>query len=73
MARVDGLAIHYETKGSRAPALCLVHGTGGSAGVWQRQVEGVADLVRVVALSRASSTRSRYRQGTEALRSWRAR
>jgi pimeloyl-ACP methyl ester carboxylesterase len=48
--RVDGLEIQYETAGSRSPAVCLVHGTGGSAGVWRRQLEGLGDLVRVIAL-----------------------
>jgi pimeloyl-ACP methyl ester carboxylesterase len=48
--RVDGLEIQYETAGSRSPAVCLVHGTGGSAGVWRRQLEGLADLARVIAL-----------------------
>jgi pimeloyl-ACP methyl ester carboxylesterase len=48
--RVDGLEIQYETAGTRSPAVCLVHGTGGSAGVWRRQLEGLADLVRVIAV-----------------------
>jgi pimeloyl-ACP methyl ester carboxylesterase len=48
--RVDGLEIQYETAGSRSPAVCLVHGTGGTAGVWRRQLEGLADVARVIAL-----------------------
>ncbi len=47
---VRGLAVHYESSGSGAPALCLVHGAGGSAEVWRPQLDGLASTARVVAL-----------------------
>jgi len=56
--RVDGLDIHFETTGSQSPAVCLVHGTGGSAGVWTRQLDGLADLARVIALDLPGHGRS---------------
>jgi pimeloyl-ACP methyl ester carboxylesterase len=51
MARVqvNGIDVHYETAGAGAPCVCLVHGTGGTGGVWGRQLEGLADIARVVA------------------------
>jgi pimeloyl-ACP methyl ester carboxylesterase len=46
----DGRAIHYVETGAGPPALVLVHGAGGSAGTWVRQLEDLADVARVVAL-----------------------
>jgi pimeloyl-ACP methyl ester carboxylesterase len=47
--KVDGIDVQYETAGAGAPCVCLVHGTGGTGGVWARQLEGLADVARVVA------------------------
>lgn len=42
--------IHHEKAGTRGLMICFVHGSGGSQGVWVRQMEGLADVARVVAL-----------------------
>ena len=42
--------IHYETTGGGDTTVCLVHGSGGTHGVWIRQMEGLADLARVIAI-----------------------
>lgn len=47
---VDGIPIHYVLTGGGPPTLCLIHGAGGSAGVWIRQLEGLADCARVIAI-----------------------
>lgn len=47
---VSGIPIHYAVTGSGARTLCLIHGAGGSALAWIRQLEELADVVRVVAL-----------------------
>jgi pimeloyl-ACP methyl ester carboxylesterase len=47
---VNGIPIHYALTGSGPRTLCLVHGSGGSALAWIRQLEGLADAARVVAL-----------------------
>src|SRR2546421_333055 len=47
---VNGLRIAYATAGAGSPAVCLVHGTGGSSEAWMRQLEGLADLGHIVAL-----------------------
>lgn len=47
---LDGLSLHYTLTGGGPPTLCLVHGSGGSGLVWIRQLEGLADVARVVAL-----------------------
>lgn len=47
--QVEGSDVHYETSGAGAPCVCLIHGTGGTGGVWMRQLEGLADVARVVA------------------------
>ena len=47
---VDGVGIHYVQTGSGAATLCLVHGAGGNTLSWIRQLEGLADAARVVAL-----------------------
>jgi pimeloyl-ACP methyl ester carboxylesterase len=47
--RLDGIDVGYETTGGGEPAVCLVHGTGGTGGVWARQLEGLADVARLVA------------------------
>jgi pimeloyl-ACP methyl ester carboxylesterase len=51
MARiqVDGVDVHYETAGRGTSCVCLVHGTGGTGGVWAPQLEGLAPVARVVA------------------------
>ena len=46
---VDGIPIHYELAGGDEPTVCLVHGSGGSSAVWIRQLEGLADVARVIA------------------------
>src|SRR5919204_1514178 len=48
--RAAGMAIHYEAVGTGPPALCLVHGSGGTGAVWTRQMEALADVARIVAL-----------------------
>src|SRR2546426_9859290 len=45
----NGVRVHYESAGAGAPVVCLVHGTGGTGGVWTRQLEGLADVAHVVA------------------------
>jgi pimeloyl-ACP methyl ester carboxylesterase len=47
---VNDLRIAYATAGAGSPAVCLVHGTGGSSEVWMRQLEGLADLGHILAL-----------------------
>ena len=47
---VDGIPIHYEATGGGEPTVVLVHGSGGSSAVWMRQLEGLADIARIVAL-----------------------
>jgi 3-oxoadipate enol-lactonase len=42
--------VHYAVTGRGETTICLVHGSGGTHGVWIRQMEGLADLVRVVAM-----------------------
>jgi pimeloyl-ACP methyl ester carboxylesterase len=49
-ALAGGILIHYEVTGRGPTRLCLVHGAGGNAGVWIRQLEDLADLVQVIAL-----------------------
>ena len=47
---VSGIPLHYDLTGG-GPRTCLfVHGAGGSASVWIRQLEGLADAARVLAL-----------------------
>jgi len=55
---VDGLQIAYATAGAGSPAVCLVHGTGGSRHVWTHQLEGLADLGHIVALDLPGHGRS---------------
>lgn len=45
-----GREIHYVETGGGERALVLVHGAGGSRGTWIRQLEGLADVARVIAL-----------------------
>lgn len=47
--RVGGIDVSYESTGGGPPTICLVHGTGGTGGIWTRQLEGLADVARVVA------------------------
>ena len=49
LVNLDGIDVGYESSGRGAPAVCLVHGTGGTGAVWMRQLEGLADVARVVA------------------------
>jgi pimeloyl-ACP methyl ester carboxylesterase len=55
---VNGLEIAYVTAGAGPPTLCLVHGTGGSSEIWTRQLEGLADLGRIVAVDLPGHGRS---------------
>jgi pimeloyl-ACP methyl ester carboxylesterase len=43
-------AIHYEAAGHGPRTLVLVHGSGGSSTVWTHQLQGLADVARVIAL-----------------------
>lgn len=47
---VNGQTLHYAETGGGAPVLVLVHGAGGSHVTWTRQLEGLADAARVIAL-----------------------
>jgi pimeloyl-ACP methyl ester carboxylesterase len=55
---VRGTALHYESSGDGAPALCLVHGSGGSTEAWRAQIVGLADITRVVAVDLPAHGRS---------------
>ena len=47
---VNGVPVHYDVTGG-GPRTCLfVHGSGGSSMSWIRQLEGLADVARVVAI-----------------------
>jgi pimeloyl-ACP methyl ester carboxylesterase len=46
----DGVGLHYAETGGGTATLCLIHGAGGNALSWIRQLEGLADAARVVAL-----------------------
>jgi pimeloyl-ACP methyl ester carboxylesterase len=47
---VNARALHYVETGAGAAALVLVHGAGGSHATWTRQLEGLANAARVIAL-----------------------
>lgn len=47
---VNGRRLSYVETGGGSPVLLCVHGAGGSAGTWTRQLEGLADAARVIAL-----------------------
>lgn len=47
---VDGIPINYVQTGSGGTTLCLIHGAGGSTLSWIRQLEGLTDAARVIAL-----------------------
>jgi pimeloyl-ACP methyl ester carboxylesterase len=55
---VHGAPIAHASAGAGAPTVCFVHGTGGSSDVWMRQLEGLADLGRIVALDLPGHGRS---------------
>ena len=46
----SGVRIAYLTAGAGAPAVCFVHGTGGSSQAWMHQLGGLADLGQIIAL-----------------------
>lgn len=48
--QVSGIPIHYDVTGGGLPTICLIHGAGGSTGVWIRELEGLADSGRLIAL-----------------------
>lgn len=47
---VNGRTLHYAETGAGSPTLVLVHGAGGTWGTWTRQLEGLADVARIIAL-----------------------
>lgn len=47
---VAGHRLHYVETGGGDRSLVLVHGAGGSVDTWVRQLEGLADVARVIAL-----------------------
>ena len=49
-ANVSGRTLHYVETGAGAPAVIFVHGAGGGWGSWTRQLEGLADAGRMIAL-----------------------
>jgi len=57
-ALVNGLRIAYAAAGAGSPAVCLVHGTGGSSAVWAHQLDGLADLAHIVAVDLPGHGRS---------------
>jgi pimeloyl-ACP methyl ester carboxylesterase len=46
----NGETLHYVQTGGGSATLVLIHGAGGEHGTWTRQLEGLADAARVVAL-----------------------
>jgi esterase len=56
-ARVNGIRLYYEERGSGAPILCI-HGGGSTALMWGDAVEELARLGRVIAYDRRGCTRS---------------
>ena len=55
---MNGVRIAYATAGAGVPTVCFVHGTGGSSDVWRHQLEGLADVGRIVALDLPGHGRS---------------
>jgi pimeloyl-ACP methyl ester carboxylesterase len=55
---VNGRSINYEIVGRGEPTLCLVHGSGGNIAVWRMQMDGLADVARVVLLDLPGHGRS---------------
>ena len=55
---IGGTPIHFETTGTAAPTVVLVHGSGGSTAVWQGQLQGLAKRARVIALDLPGHGRS---------------
>ena len=55
---VNGLRIAYASAGAGSPRVCLVHGTGGSSGVWAHQLDGLADCAHIVAVDLPGHGRS---------------
>jgi pimeloyl-ACP methyl ester carboxylesterase len=47
---VNGLALSYVQTGGGSPTMVFVHGAGGGWGTWTRQLEGLADAGRMIAL-----------------------
>jgi pimeloyl-ACP methyl ester carboxylesterase len=56
-AKVNGIRLHYEERGSGGTILCI-HGTGGSALGWHDAVGELARLGRVIAYDRRGCGRS---------------
>jgi pimeloyl-ACP methyl ester carboxylesterase len=54
---VNGVALHYEERGS-GPPLLLVHGTGTYADIWSAVLDGLARSYRVIAYDRRGFARS---------------
>ena len=55
---VNGLRLAYADAGTGSPAVCLVHGTGGSSAVWAHQLDGLADVAHIVAMDLPGHGRS---------------
>jgi len=49
-ATVSGRTLHYVETGGGTPTVIFIHGAGGGWGTWTRQLEGVADAGRMIAL-----------------------
>lgn len=48
--RIDGFNIRYRDVGAAGPVLLCLHGIGGSLELWNRQIEGLSDRFRVIAI-----------------------
>ena len=48
--QLDGLKVHYLTRGEGSNALVLVHGWSCDASIWKRQIDGLGDRLRVIAI-----------------------
>lgn len=59
-ARVNGIRLHYEERGSGSAILCI-HGAGTSAQLWSEAVEALARIGRAIAYDRRGYGRSERR------------
>ncbi|MCD2175907.1 alpha/beta fold hydrolase [Rhizobium sp. C4] len=48
--RIDGIQVRYRQAGNSGPVLLCIHGIAASLEVWEKQLEGLSDRFRVIAL-----------------------